>query len=66
VAARSLLQGTGEQKQLVITPGVWVQPRQEQPPHAVIFEGCPSVSKPFVHLYLPAFSGHSTQAAAAV
>jgi hypothetical protein len=57
VAARSLLQSVGEQKQLVITPGVRVQPRQEQPPHATIFAGYPSVSKTCAHLDLPIFLG---------
>jgi hypothetical protein len=48
----------GEHKQFVVSPGVRVQPRQEQPPHAVIFEGCLSVSKPFAHLNLPVAFGH--------
>jgi hypothetical protein len=56
VTAGSLLQSTGEQKQFVISPGVRMQPRQEQPPHVAIFEGR-SADKPFAHQNLLVFPG---------
>jgi hypothetical protein len=57
-AAHLLLHGAGEHKELVIAPGVRVQLRQEQPPHASILEGCRLVGTPyFSHQKdLPCFS----------
>ena len=32
--------GTGKREQVVIPPCIRVQPRQEQPPHSPVLEGC--------------------------